>query len=44
MQKCESCEDKPAEYNLDDRQLCVECYKREEKKATNKEPVKALAA
>jgi hypothetical protein len=32
IERCESCGEKPAEYVLDDRHLCVECYKREEKR------------
>jgi protein-arginine kinase activator protein McsA len=44
METCDSCGEKLAEYVLDDRHLCVECYKREEKKAGIEQTITQLAA
>ncbi len=42
MEECELCGKKEAEYVLDDRRLCCDCYRREEKLAHTKEPVLSL--
>ncbi len=44
IERWKSCGEKPAEYVLDDRHMCLECYKREEKKAGTEQPITSLAA
>ena len=42
MEECELCGKKDAEYVLDDRRLCCDCYQREEKLARAREPILSL--